>query len=270
MNKTSDIILKKAGFVSANHGEVMLSGVAKELFESWILFLSRLLAPYYENSILAPSSISKSVLDESGYLKHFPQQLFVARAYKNGSSINEFLTPAACLHFYSSLANVNVYKNASTFILARCARVENSKWDYPFRLSHFHMAELVVVGSAKTVDRKREEIERLLISTFKKLGLEGGFETATDAFFLGDKEGAKIIQKMKGLKHEFRVALPKGSVALASINNHEDYFAKCFEIKSDKEIAYSFCAAFGIERLTAYSLLKWGADKKKWPRELRA
>lgn len=264
MDKRAQATLQKTGFLSGDRGNVSLSGPAKELFENWVTFLSFLLKPYYEYSILAPSSISKRVLKRSKYLKHFPQQLF-------SKGKNDFLTPAACLHFYQSLADKNLHHDASVLILAQCARTESQKWNFPFRLSHFHMMELVVIGQEKAVDQKRLRVQSLLLSTFHHFGFQGGFETATDAFFLGNKEGAKIIQKMKGLKQEFRATVGKDSVALASVNNHENYFGRCFGIKSysDKDSATSFCAAFGIERLTAYGLLKWGADKKNWPKELR-
>jgi hypothetical protein len=262
MNKQAQIELQKMGLSSGDHGSVSMSGAARELFEHWITFLSSLLRPYYEDSILASSSISKGVLKRSKYLEHFPHQLFDAGK-------DNFLTPAACLHFYQSLVDKSLYHDVSALLLAQCSRTENQKWNFPFRLSHFHMMELVVVGHEKTVDKKRQEVQSLLLSTFHRLGLKGGFETATDAFFLGDEEGAKIIQKMKGLKQEFRAIVGKDSIALASVNNHESYFGRCFAIKSGKEPASSFCAAFGIERLTAYGLLKWGADKRNWPKELR-
>ena len=54
-----------------------------------------------------------------------------------------------------------------------------------------------------------------------------------------------------------------------SINKHERYFSDRFGILLDsKEKAESMCIAFGLERLVAMSLLKWGTNRNKWAKEL--
>jgi hypothetical protein len=92
--------------------------------------------------------------------------------------------------------------------------------------------------------------------------------TATDAFYLGEKSGARLIQQLKELKREYVTVLDGiAPVALCSINNHERYFAARFGLGD--EDTESTCVAFGLERLTAAGLLLWGPMPADWPEELR-
>jgi len=237
-----------------------------ELFQAWNVFIPSFLKDHYETRIYPPLLISDDILIESKYLAHFPQQVFSVKDRQKASG--QSITPAACLHVYPRLRDQQV-KNSSTFILAHCARFENGIWEPPYRLPDFHMAELVVIGEAEFVRVRKEQIKELIDESFTDLGLSGSFHNATDVFFLGQNEGAKIIQQLKGLKQEYRVKDAQGSVALASINDHEDFFGNCFKIKSQDSFAYSFCAAFGVERLAAYTCRLWGSDQKKWPDEFK-
>ncbi len=262
--------LESAGFRSVSGGEVILFGPAARLGEAWLRYLSRLLRPFADDRIEAPLFLSRRVLEDAGYLRHFPQHPFRCGDLVDGEE--RYVTPAACFHIYPSLSGRDLDRRpAAALVLARCARYENGHWTLPFRLASFQMLELVVAGERDTVARRRDEVGRLLTAAFGLLGLGGGFAPATDAFFLGNDEGALLIQKLKGLKREFVVPWGDGGVAVASINDHEDYFARRFDLSGghDGECASSFCAAFGIERLTAYGLLVWGAEAADWPEELK-
>ncbi|MDP9352678.1 MAG: hypothetical protein M3P51_14215 [Chloroflexota bacterium] len=133
------------------------------------------------------------------------------------------------------------------------------------------MLELVIIGEPKVVSQRRCEVEAVLVSAFGDLGMSGALETATDAFFLGNDEGARIVQKLKGLKQEYLVSGQKERVAVASMNDHEDYFGRCFKLTlgGPDNHAYSFCAAFGLERLTGCGLRAWGGEVGGWPQELQ-
>jgi seryl-tRNA synthetase len=232
------------------------------LFESWLLFFPNFFKNHYDEHIHPQLLISEKVLKKAKYLDHFPQNAF---ATANRSNIlPQFITPAACLHIYPRLENKNI-NHFSALITARCARFENGKWNPPYRLQDFHMTELVVFGGEKAVNKKRNDIQDLLKKVFTEFGFKGNFENATDAFFLGQEEGAKVMQQLKNLKQEYVVKDGKQSVAIASINNHEDFFSKHFNIKTKANAPHSFCVAFGLERLTSYSLKIWGKDKNNWP-----
>jgi len=184
---------------------------------------------------------------------------------KNNS--RKYITPASCLQVYPIFAKNKIKSLRSALVTARCARFEENNYVFPFRNSNFTMKEFVAVGSAGPIESLRMKILEKIQNTFNKLRLGGSFENSADAFFMGNDAGAKIIQKLKGLKQEYIVSVNKQHVALASINYHEDYFVRRFNIKGNK--LHSFCAAFGIERLVAYSLLAWGNNLKSWPKEFK-
>src|SRR5438132_297668 len=111
--------------------------------------------------------------------------------------------------------------------------------------------------------------DETLAESFRRLGIGGGFRPATDAFFLPSSRGARLMQQLKGLKREFTCPLDGHDIALASINRHEDFFARAFRIRlASGQPAHSFCAAFGLEPLTAAGLVTWGSDPAQWPRAL--
>lgn len=233
------------------------------LFQSWVLFLQNLLRPHYEILFSPPLFIPQEYLRDAKYFDHFPHQLFKVSGIKK--STMQYINPAACLHVYPELRGKNV-ESYSTFVTAHCARFEDGLWQEPYRLADFHMSELVVVGNLDIINNKLIEIKLLLQNCFNDFGFGGHFENATDAFFLGESEGAKMIQKLKGLKQEYVVQSDGKDIALASINNHEEFFGGRFNISTSDSTANSMCVAFGIERLVAFSLETWGADMNNWPK----
>jgi hypothetical protein len=234
----------------------------EKLFQLWMVFWPNALSRFYDSVFHPPLFISEDILRTSKYFNHFPQQLYPLQDRPKLSS--QFITPATCLHVYPTLKNKQV-KRFAALGTAHCARYENGKWELPYRLQDFHMTELVVVGGEKLVNNERKEVKKIVEKIFADLRLNGVFNKATDAFFLEQSKGAKVIQQLKGLKQEFIVKDGKTIIALASINNHEDFFGKCFNIKSGKVFASSFCVAFGIERLTTFSLKAWGKNPQNWP-----
>ena len=125
------------------------------------------------------------------------------------------------------------------------------------------MLETVLFGEPDRLLQKRAELIEYVGMAFSKLGIKGSFETASDAFFLPEDAGAKLMQQLKGTKLEYQVHLGKKNVALASLNYHENHFTAAFSIGT--ETTHSMCVAFGIERLAAHSLSVWGNDQAYWP-----
>ena len=257
--------LEKNGFSISPQG-VNLSGVALELYNSFIINISNILKPYYNERLKASSLIQRETLEKTGYIDNFPQNL-IGFDRKLGKLKDHFLTPASCFHVYPKLDNTTIDK-AGFWVLSTCGRYEGGKWKYPFRLCSFNMLEVVIFGSEEYIEKVRKNVTNLFRNFFSKIGLEGNFFMATDAFYLNGNKGAKILQKIKELKKEYRVEVDGEEIALMSINKHEKYFSNRFNIKlSSKESADSMCIAFGLERLVAIGLIKWG-NKDKWPREL--
>jgi len=266
----ADERLAEGGYLPGHKGAVVLYGPAAELFNRWRRFLARRLASLSDATVETPVFIDPHVLTTSKYVAHFPQQVFVGRGYRAPRSRPRFLAPAACLHWYGCLEGLVVANDhRSAFVVGPCARVEAGRAAFPYRLAAFHMAELVVLGAGSVVENEASAIEGILAASFRGLGIGGSFGPATDAFFLPSSRGARIMQQLKGLKREFTSPLDGHDIALASINRHEDFFARAFRIRlASGQPAHSFCVAFGLERLTAAGLLTWGPDPAQWPREL--
>jgi seryl-tRNA synthetase len=266
----ADERLTEAGYALGDSGAVVLSGPAAELFKRWRQFLAHRLASLTDVTIETPVFIDRHVLTTSKYVAHFAAQVFVGRGYRAPRSRPRFLAPAACLHWYGSLEGRAVPNDhRSAFVVGPCARVEGGRAAFPYRLATFHMGELVVLGVASAVEEEASSIEHQLAESFRGLGIGGGFRAATDAFFLPSSRGARLMQQLKELKREFVSPLDGHDIALASINRHEDFFARAFRITlASGAPAHSFCVAFGLERLTAAGLLTWGPDPAQWPKAL--
>ncbi|MDQ3856011.1 MAG: hypothetical protein M3281_06405 [Chloroflexota bacterium] len=262
--------LSRAGFEPAPLGQALLSGSAYRLLASWCVHLSELLEPFAPLTYEAPLLLDRALLDTAGYSRNFPQQVIACGGVQDCAGDGLCLTPAACLHVYPRLAGRDLRADgAGVIVRSRCARHEGGAWSYPFRLSAFHMLELVVACDETHVTSLRDELEALVSGALRILGLHGELVPATDAFFLGTSEGARVIQKLKGLKREYSVLLAGEAVPVASINYHEDYFGQRFGLVAAGGTAHTCCVAFGLERLVACGLLLWGADPAGWPEALR-
>lgn len=256
------------GFQPGDMGEVILSGRAAALLDRWIAYLTRLLQRYYTEALRAPLFLTRETLETAGYLQHFPQQVLLTSNAADPDGPGRCLTPAACFHVYPRMTGQAIENDPTGILIeARCARHEGGDWVFPFRNSSFHMLELVLFGSLASLEAARDEVRPMLSSALAGAGIQGIWRPATDAFFLGNDDGARLIQKLKELKLEYTVDCAGQPLALASINSHEEYFGKRFDIRAAGSAAHSCCIAFGLERLTAYSLLQWGDDPAAWPRE---
>jgi hypothetical protein len=244
---------------NAESGSLQLWGAAAQLYRSWETLLTSLLIPYATETVVSPGLVSAQLMDDSGYAENFPQQLVAVLP-------SGFLPPAACLALYPLLQQRTL--PASMLVTARCGRNEDHRWEPPFRLRAFTMMELVLAGPARQVAALRDELIERVSEKFSRLNLPGQLVAATDAFFLGEQSGARMMQRLKELKREYVTAhdrVPR--VVLWSINNHERYFTSRFALGDDD--TESTCLAFGLERLTAAGLLLWGPQPDRWPQELR-
>jgi len=246
--------LKQTGFVDKGNGEILLSGEGKKQYEQWKNQLVKFLQVYYSTQIKTPLFINEGVLKKTGYLDNYPEQIFWCR--KSTTDIaKKAITPATCLHYYSRFEGDYLRNSQADLLIGQCARYENAKWKFPFRNSAFTMLELVIIGKQEVVEKKAAQLKIAVKDFLENLDIYGRFFPATDPFFTVGRSGAQLIQKLKGLKEEYVVDVNNDSIAVASINKHEDYFGSRFNIRTENETAHSLCVAFGIERLTAYSLL---------------
>ena len=93
------------------------------------------------------------------------------------------------------------------------------------------------------------------------LGLDGSLEPATDPFFGASGRGKRLLQQVKGLKYELRLAAGRDSLPVASFNLHETFFGERFAMTlSDGTDAHSACVAFGLERWVLAFLEQHGSE----------
>lgn len=260
--------LAEAGYRNLGSGRVLLAGAAAELLAGWRRWLRGRLQPPAQLAVQAPAFIQPAVLRASGYLAHFPQQ--VVRSRGRGPGDPMYASPAACLHWYPTLSSAPLRGARAALVEAACGRFEGGQWRFPFRLAGFHMVELVVVGDSRRVDATRAQVMERVGSGFHRLGLQGEWEAAHDAFFLDSGRGAQALQLLRDSKREYRIASSGQRIALASCNRHQDVFGRAFRIRlASGRPAHSMCLAFGLERLTAAGLLRWGPSPAGWPKALR-
>ena len=256
--------LARAGYQDAGGGLVQLEADAAYLAGALRHTLHTRLRPDAE-MLQAPDEIEHSALHRSGYLDAFPKQLIAA------GSRTRYATPAACLHLYPRLEGKRLSEDPLfSMIVARCGRHEGGHWRFPFRLCRFEMVEVVVVGSAATVARAAARLESRLCRLLGRLGVTGTLVPAADPFFAGGPRAGRVFQLLHDAKHEYRAGVGRRTVALASLNKHRDHFTARFGISARSGgVAHSACLAVGLERLTAWCLLTWGADPAGWPEPLR-
>lgn len=248
-------------------GAVCLTGSAGLLIDRWRWYLRSSLSDHSQVELRPPAFIDRRVLARSGYSRNFPQHVFHAKG-RSADAPARVLAPAACLHLYPLLSGTRLgLRPWRGWVEGPVARYESGRWRFPFRLSSFHMAELVVLGEAEAVERDVVRLAGIVESAFDRLGFAGGWRPATDPFFGPALRGARVAQRIRGSKHEYWPASP--AVAIASSNRHEDTFGRAFDIGLRDGPAHSGCLAFGLERLTAVSLLRWGPRPDSWPAVLR-
>jgi seryl-tRNA synthetase len=185
------------------------------------------------------------------------------------------LRPALCFHVYAELEHAQVGR-APTMITVTgpCFRHE-AETQALERQREFTMREIVVVGEPDAVTRLRVAVRERTLQFAYSLGLDCSVDVANDPFFgsAGGKARA-LYQQAKELKWELvqRGCRRERSLAIASFNLHEDYFARAFDIRlAERDTpAWTGCFAFGLERWVAAVLDTHGPDAERWPDAVRA
>jgi len=247
-----------------------------------------------------PTLIRADTLLKTGYLRGFPQHCqFVSpldgcesnlRAFRAGidrcaESIAEIdvrdfqvtpeyvLTPAVCYHSYEHFAGQVLPADGHVLVTAAqpCFRYEGRATEGLRRLREFTMREIICIGEPDSVVAQRERLFDLLKRLLDELDLQGVIKSASDPFFCDDYDAKRLFQMGFELKHELRAGMPgASSLAIASINYHQDYFGKSFEITtSSGEPGHSCCVGFGIDRWCAAVFAQHGIDAAQWPEPMQ-
>ena len=210
-----------------------------------------------------PAMISKEVLEKCGYFSSFPQQLTAAafvqpdaygKVAQKGvvvsdymSVSDQYLTPAACLHVYPTLEDVDIDTKMIT-TKARVYRYENEKFDGKIRLWDFTVREIVIAGTQDFVLEKLSLIKEKSLDFCHEIGLTVKLIAASDHFFPTKRNEIKQkLQISNSFKYELVVPVGATDVSIASFNFHGTHFSKPFHF-DQKGTVLTSCVGYGLER----------------------
>jgi len=186
----------------------------------------------------------------------------------------KILAPAVCYHYWGHAKEDWDDENDLEIgtALGKCYRFELPAPSTLDRLREFRMREVFAVGTTERTKEIRQRFLDYLADLLTRLDLDGNIETAFDSFYLDQYASKRFYQLGFELKFELCGWLPyqKRKIAVASVNDHRDFFTKAFDVVSRKgEQLESCCLAFGLERLALVILEQHGIDPRTWPAELR-
>lgn len=244
-----------------------------------------------------PGLTSYQTADRAGYLSGYPQNVNLVshvhedmeslRGYRlqsknqqDDSDANRFLdspdlicSPTICYHFWQSLADqqhtIPTLKTGTA--IGACHRYESRAMTGLERLRQFSMREIFAIGAPDEVLKFRDHLLNGQKEFLDEFGIAAVIETASDPFFLDAYTEKRIYQVSLNLKYEVKATLPykKQHLAISSVNYHETYFSKAFNITSeDNKALHSCCLGFGLERWCLAVFAQHGLNPDKWPTAL--
>ncbi len=266
-------------------GQSYLHGAMADYFGGLEAALLRLARNNGCRAVYPASTLSTAVLSKLDYLHSFPQhatfaccleqthaniEAFCAQDVITDANINvtqlapvrALLLPAACYTIYPTLRSQPAAAAPQLLtVQSRCFR--NEKYYEPLeRQWNFSMRELVCAGSEVQVRAFLETLQRQVTELCAALDLPVAFENATDPFFNPAQNPKYIMQRIAPSKTE---VVYGGSLAIASLNFHRQYFGEAFEIRHGDDFCFTACVAFGLERWLAALFRQHGSDVSAWP-----
>ena len=157
------------------------------------------------------------------------------------------LSPAVCYHIYPHWEGAVLTSPRIATARGRCFRRE-AEFTPGRRQLEFEMREIVLGGPPAWIEGRVWEARTRIEAIANRLGLAGGWETATDPFFLPTAQGKAFMQRLQETKKEFVVRNPE-PLAVGSINRHGTFFAERFHLSlAAGGPAHTACIAFGLDR----------------------
>lgn len=179
--------------------------------------------------------------------------------------ITSILAPAACYGVYIARENTSLPHPLLITVRGTCFRAERS-FQPLVRQPSFSMREIVHLGNSESVNAFLLDAREKVVRIASAWGLTPSIEVATDPFFDPERSPKYIHAKLFPSKHE----LINESVALASFNNHRNFFGEAFRISLDGVPIHTACVAFGIERWLFAILQRHGTGPERWPLDVSA
>ncbi|MFF1917308.1 aminoacyl--tRNA ligase-related protein [Streptomyces sp. NPDC058239] len=156
---------------------------------------------------------------------------------------DHLLPSAACYGCFLHFSGTTTETPLRVSTVAQCFRHEDH-YDGLRRLWGFTMREIICIGSAGQVRDHLEHHHVRLAAFAADLGLTLSRQPATDPFF--EKEGARtVMQLLAPVKDEY---VHTDGTAVASMNNHRNFFGERRSIAYAEKPAFTGCVAFGLER----------------------
>ncbi|MFF0296807.1 hypothetical protein ACFYST_22695 [Kitasatospora sp. NPDC004614] len=166
------------------------------------------------------------------------------------------LPSAACYGAFLHLSDSSLDRDASLVTtVAHCYRNEDHH-DGLRRLWGFTMREVVCLGSQDAVRAHLDQYRTEVAAFADRLGVELRRAPASDPFFRRDSPRA-VLQVLAPVKEEFLAA---DGTAVASLNNHRNFFGDRCAIRHDGMPAFTGCVAFGLERWLHVLDLRFDGD----------
>ena len=267
------------------------TGLYEQVLESLASLIARH-RPQEAEVLRFPPVMSRQQLEQSGYLKSFPNLLGCVCCLEGGEleirqAVNRFvegqrwtdtlgavdlvLTPASCYPVYPiAAARGRAPARGWTFDVAcECFRREPSA-DLD-RMQSFRMREYVRIGSPEQILGFREDWMQKARTLAELLGLSYTVEVANDPFFGRGSPILAASQREQNLKFELLVPVISETkpTACMSFNYHQDYFGTTWGILlQDERPAHTGCVAFGMDRLALALFARHGVHLAGWPASL--
>jgi seryl-tRNA synthetase len=269
-----------SGLLTAWGESASLMRYLDDLFRSWAAAVGAV-------EYLFPPVISVRALDRAGFFASFPHFTtavaplrdvetagrFVDRARRGPvdevgreslADARYLLAPAACYAIYDHFQGRQLEDDLRVTTLAPCFRREEA-YEAASRQWAFWMREIVCIGRLGTVQSFLDGFRERLARTLQSAGFPFVVAAATDPFF--DRSDPRLLmQRLGPVKDEIRY---QGSLAIASVNFHRNFFGERFDIRdASGGPAFSGCVAFGLERWMTSLTREYGDDWKAYPPSL--
>ena len=290
--------LVESGSAKLINGAIEATDILLSLMRGLDREFSRLARGLKATEYEFPSTLSLDLAKRCGVLDNFPHHTYFINNLISGDETvrnlrataaedlpntawqrmlcapTRILAPAVCYHYWGHSRRAwsgDKDLDIGTAV-GKCYRFERpqpSTWD---RLSEFRMREIFAVGSSVRMKEIRLLFQDYLKDLLTRFDLEGDIQTAFDSFYLDQYASKRMYQLGFEVKLELCSWLPfqKRKIALASVNDHRDFFTKEFEVTGRDGIrAESCCLAFGLERVALAILEQHGVEPQALSAELR-
>jgi seryl-tRNA synthetase len=240
-----------------------------------------------------PPLLPRRQLEDVGYLKSFPhlagsvfgfegdereaaEQAERAGRHEDWSGSQRMtdlvLTPAACYPVYPAIAARGPLgpEGVTVDVGSACVFRHEPSGD-PARMQSFRMRELIRIAAPEVVIEWRDGWRDRSLELLAAIGLEVGFDVASDPFF--GRSGRLLARSQRAQELKFEVLAPiagEEPTAIASFNYHQDHFSEAFGIEATGGgVIHTACLGFGMERVVLALLRRHGLRPSQWPHEVR-